>query len=134
MIRYAELKDLETLKKLDHHISEKELIRSICSNHILVILEEKQIAGWLRYNLFWDNLPFMNLLFILEKYRNQKKGTELAVFWEEEMKAQGYKLVLVSTQKNEQGQFFYRKNGYVDCGSITLPDEPEELFLMKKIG
>lgn len=133
MIRYADLSDLQLLKKVDHHIAEKELIQSIEKHHILVCFEENQFIGWLRYNLFWDNTPFMNMLVILEEYRHQKKGTELVAYWENEMKTKGYKLVLTSTQANEQGQFFYRENGYLDCGSMTLFDEPKELFLMKRI-
>lgn len=35
-------------------------------------------------------------------------------FWEKEIKEKGYDFVLASTQSNEQTQFFYRKNGYID--------------------
>ncbi len=133
MIRYAELSDFQYLKEVDRHLAEEELLQSILSHHVLVYFEKDVFVGWLRFNLFWDHIPFMNMLVILEGYRNQKRGTELVSFWEKEMKMKGYDLVLTSTQSNEQGQFFYRKNGYRDCGSMILDEEPEELFLMKKI-
>ena len=34
---------------------------------------------------------------------------------------------------NEQAQFFYRKNGYIDCGSLLLPNEALEIILLKNL-
>lgn len=31
-------------------------------------------------------------------------------------------------------QFFYRKNGYVDCGLLLLPGEPLEIILLKNLA
>ena len=93
--------------------------------------DEENFVGWLRYNLFWDNTPFMNMLYFLEDYRGRGYGSKLVSFWEDEMKNKGYKLVLTSTQSNEDAQFFYRKIGYIDNGSFQLPDEPVELILYK---
>ena len=42
-------------------------------------------------------------------------------------------MVLTSTLSNEQAQFFYRKNGYTDCGSLLLPEEPLEIILRKDL-
>ncbi len=41
--------------------------------------------------------------------------------------------VLTSTLSSEQGQFFFRKHGCVDCGSLPLPGEPQEIILRKSI-
>lgn len=57
--------------------------------------------------------------------------------WENEMKLQGYGMLLTSTQVDEEAQHFYRKIGYKDCGSliIDIPQykQPIELFLVKSI-
>ena len=57
--------------------------------------------------------------------------------WERDMKAQGYGMLLTSTQVDEEAQHFYRKLGYRDCGGfvIDLPPfaQPMELFLLKGI-
>ena len=131
MIRYADAADLETLAGLDRHISREELARSVSQNRVLVALDGDVLAGWLRYNLFWDNTPFMNMLFIGEGRRGQGLGGQLTGFWEREMKAQGYSSVLTSTLSNEDAQHFYRKHGYTDCGGLLLPGEPLELFFIK---
>jgi ribosomal protein S18 acetylase RimI-like enzyme len=77
----------------------------------------------------------MNMFAIEEEYRGQGLGTQVAQFWEEEMKKQGYDMLLTSTQSNERAQHLYRRLGYKDCGGLLLPfpDEVLELVLAKKI-
>lgn len=128
MIRYANIDDLEVLSKYDKHLSREELKKSINLNRILVMYEKNKFIGWLRYNLFWDNTPFMNMLYFLEDERNKGYGSIMISFWEKEMKEKGYDFVLTSTLSNEQAQFFYRKHGYIDNGSLILPQEPLEII------
>lgn len=132
MIRYADGRDFDLLRRYDRHIGADALKSAIDGERILII-EEGVFAGWLRYNYFWDSLPFMNMLYLLEEYRGKGYGTELVNFWEAAMREKGYDMVLTSTQSDERGQFFYRKNGYVDCGSLLLPGEPLEIILLKRI-
>lgn len=133
MIRYAESGDFELLKRYEHGIREPELKSSIEAGRILVMFQGEDFAGWLRYNLFWDNIPFMNMLYFLEGYRGRGCGRELVGYWENEMAKKGYDVVLTSTLSNEQAQFFYRKNGYTDCGSLLLPGEPLEIIFLKRL-
>ena len=133
MIRYANMDDFPILKQYDKHIEINELKNSINQNRILVVYEHSDFIGWLRYNLFWDNTPFMNMLYLLEDFRRKGYGTQLVNFWENEMLKKDYNMVLTSTQLNEQAQFFYRKNGYTDCGSLLLPNEPLEIILLKRL-
>ena len=95
--------------------------------------EDDKFVGWLRYNLFWDNTPFMNILYLLDNERGKVNGSRLVIFWENEMKQKNYEFVLTSTQSNEEAQFFYRKIGYVDSGALLLPNEPLEIILYKKL-
>ncbi|MDE5937482.1 MAG: GNAT family N-acetyltransferase [Lachnospiraceae bacterium] len=134
MIRYAGETDFETVRKYDRHVSETELQNAIRAKRVLVMYRNDCFVGWLRFNLFWDELPFMNMLYFLEEYRGQGYGGRLVDFWEKEMADSGYKMVLTSTLSNEQAQFFYRKNGYVDCGSLLLPGEPLEIILRKELA
>ena len=133
MIRYASDKDFPTLKNHDKHIDEAELINSIKKKRILIMFDNNIFIGWLRFNLFWDNTPFMNMLFIIEEYRGKGNGRKLISYWEKEMREHKYKIVMTSTRSDEQAQFFYRENGYSDCGSLLLPNEPLEIILMKNL-
>lgn len=133
MIRYADTDDLNILRKYDTHIQTAQLQLSINEGRVLIAEENASFAGWLRYNLFWDSIPFINMLYFLESYRNKGWGREILRFFEQEMVKKGYKKILTSTLSSERAQFFYRKNGYIDCGSLIFPDEPLEIILMKEI-
>ncbi len=133
MIRFASTEDLDALSELDGHISETELLNVIERRRVIVATEGGRIFGWLRYGLFWDNLPFMNMLYIIDGERGKGLGTALCDFWECELNELGYSLALTSTQSDERGQFFFRKRGYLDCGSLILPGEVTEIILYKKL-
>lgn len=130
IIRYADERDFDLLKEYDKHIEASELKKSIDAKRVLIMLNNEFI-GWLRFNLFWDSIPFMNMLYFLEDYRGKGYGKQLVDFWEKEMRDNQYKIVMTSTQSDEQAQFFYRKNGYVDCGSLLFPNEPLEIIFSK---
>ena len=133
MIRYANSNDIELISKYDKHISKKELTNIIELNRIIIMFKADEFVGWLRYNLFWDNIPFMNMLYFLDNKRGRGYGTELVSFWENEMLKMGYDYVLTSTQSNEDAQYFYRKLNYVDSGSLLLPNEPLEIIFYKNL-
>ena len=80
-IRKATQADISLLHELDAHISEQELATIIGLGRVYVAEKNGCLAGWLRYNLFWDNTPFMNMLFMLSEYRGNKHGTNLIAFW-----------------------------------------------------
>jgi ribosomal protein S18 acetylase RimI-like enzyme len=133
-IRYAEGKDYSWLKNHERHIADGTLENKIKNNEVYVVEEGGVPVGWLRYSLFWDNVPFMNMLYLLEGYRARGIGTKLVKYWESEMKRRGYGEVLTSTQSNEGGQHFYRKNGYTEIGGFKFLDDPFEIIFCKRIG
>ncbi|MBR5257504.1 MAG: GNAT family N-acetyltransferase [Clostridia bacterium] len=133
-IRYAGPSDIEMISEYDEHLSKEELKNAIALKRIILLFIDGRFEGWLRFNLFWDNIPFMNLLFILEEQRGKGYGRELVGFWEREMKAQGYRFVMTSTQSDEEAQFFYRRLGYTDRGALVLPDEPLEIIFYKTVS
>lgn len=136
-IRYVQKDDEKFWYRLDTHLPETEFINKVRDKRGYILLENDIPIGILRYHLFWDNIPFCTLLFIEEEHQHKGHGKKLMEWWEHDMKAQGYGMVLVSTQVDETAQHFYRKLGYKDCGGllIDLPmyAQPMELFLLKEI-
>ena len=132
-LRWAKVKDVDRLAALDRHLSPGQLAQAVEQGRVLTAWDGQVLAGWLRYGWFWDNTPFLNLLFVQKEYRGQGWGNLLLRRWEEEMKRQGFSALLTSTQAQEQSQHFYRHFGYRDVGGFLLPPEPYELILAKNI-
>ncbi len=133
LIRVAELKDIDLIKQYDKHISEAELTNVLILGRIIIAEENNNFIGWLRYNYFWDNTPFMNMLYILDKYRKKGYGKMLTEYWEEKMRCLGFHSVLTSTPSNESSQRFYNKLGYETIGGFLMSNEPYELILSKDL-
>ncbi len=133
-IRPVQLGDKEFWFSLDKHLSEAEFYKKVRDVQGYVILADGYPTGILRYNLFWDNTPFCTLLYVKNDYQRKGYGSALMRYWENEMHEKGFKMLLVSTQTDETAQHFYRKLGYADCGSMTVPDQADELFLIKIIS
>ena len=133
-VRPGSLTDIDWLAAHDHHISRDALEESLRAGRVLVMERDGDRVGWLRWNLFWDNTPFMNLLYLLEGHRGQGLGRALTARWEAEMASLGHRLVMTSTQSNEEAQHFYRRLGYRDAGALLLPGEPTELLFIKELS
>ena len=136
-IRYVQADDKKFWYSLDKHLPETEFMNKVRDKRGYVLLETDIPVGLLRYNLFWDNTPFCTMLFVDWNHQGKGYGKKLMERWENDMKSQGYKMLLTSTQVDENAQHFYRKLGYKDCGGfvIDLPEDsqPMELFLIKSI-
>jgi GNAT superfamily N-acetyltransferase len=133
-IEYATKTDYQYILNNDKHIPQELIPPKITMKEILIARTEANASvGWLRYNYFWDNTPFINMLYLNENYRNKGIGKALITFWENEMKRNGCHLVMTSTLSNENAQHFYRKLGYKDAGSLLLENEPLEIIFTKKL-
>ena len=131
-IRLANEDDYLALLMVDHHINKDELALSISLKRIYVAYENEEFVGWLRYNLFWDQIPFINMLYVMEDFRGQGYGIGLMNSFEKEMKKK-YSKVMVSTQANEYAQHFYDKIGYKAIGGFMLPKEEYEVLMVKTL-
>jgi GNAT superfamily N-acetyltransferase len=137
LIRYVDLKDKDEWYKLDAHLPEHVFEEKVRTKQGYVLEDEGKIIGILRYNLFWDNTPFCTMLFVEFEHHKKGYGKQLMEHWENEMKAQGYGMLMTSTQVDEDAQHFYRKLGYKDCGGfvVEIPgyEQPMEMIMIKDI-
>ena len=137
-IRHAEVGDEAFWFRLDRHLPEAEFYRKVRDRMGYLLLEDEVPVGLLRYNLFWDQIPFCTMLFVERSGRGKGFGTALMARWEEDMRNGGHHLAMVSTQADETAQHFYRKLGYRDAGGLLLQvpgfEQPVELFLVKALS
>ena len=136
-IRYATPADKGFWFTLDAHISAAVWERKLCDRTCYVLEADGVPAAILRYSLFWDNTPFCNLLYVAPALQRRGLGRALTARWEADMRAQGYPLVLTSTQADESAQHFWRACGYKDAGGFVLSaasgTQPLELVLEKAL-
>lgn len=126
--------DFRYLQEHDRHILQSLILQKIKGNEIYILRDkDENNIGWMRYGYFWDNTPFMNMIWVEEQYRGQGLGKQVVHYWEEEMRHKGFQLVMTSTLANEEAQHFYRKLGYRDSGCLLLENEPLEIILTKKL-
>lgn len=134
-IRVAADCDKEFMMSIDRHMDDTGFANRVFTKSGYVIWEGNQRIGIMTHCLLWDNLPFMNLIFIREEYRGRGFAKQAILSWENEMKEQGYKMTLISTQADEGAQHLYRKLGYIDCGGLVFHDtpfdQPMEMFFRK---
>jgi len=133
-IKTAKESHIPFLEEHDNHISKEILKRKIERDEILIMEISETCVGWLRYNLFWDEIPFMNMLYLIEEHRGKGYGKLLVKYWENMLLDKGFKIFLTSTLATEEAQHFYRKLGYTDIGGFILPFEPLEILLMKDMS
>ena len=137
VIDYVTEKDREFWFSQDRHLSESEFLLKVRDKRGYVIKDDEKPIGVLRYNLFWDVVPFLSLIHFEEQYRGKGFGKKAMVHWEKEMRMLGYKATMTSTQVDENAQHFYRKLGYKDAGCLVLDipgyEQPLEMFMIKSL-
>ncbi|WP_348922241.1 GNAT family N-acetyltransferase [Enterococcus rotai] len=132
MIRNATLMDLDFLTMHDIHIPQERLRLAIEEKRILII-EEDETIGWLRFSFFWESIPFVDMLFILEPFRRKQYGTDLMHFFEREMFVQGFKELMLSTSSEEYSQYVYLQLGFKTVGGFFPTNEPYEIVMVKNL-
>lgn len=127
--------DKDFVKEIDTHVNELQYENRVYTKSGYILWDGNQRVGLMHYAVLWDNLPFLNFIFVEESHRSKGFGAEAMRLWEEDMRTRGYKMVLISTQVDEDAQHFYRKLGYIDCGGLLLNDtpfdQPMEMFMRK---
>lgn len=133
MIRYASLEDVEKLLELDAHIDSEELSHKIELERVLILEEDQEIIGWLRYGMFWDQIPFINYLYINKTHRLKGYGFMMLSYFETEMMARGHLVVMTAMAYDNDAQHFFRKFEYFDSGNFVIPGENLELIFVKTL-
>jgi ribosomal protein S18 acetylase RimI-like enzyme len=133
-IRLAVSDDKKDILKYDRHIHHTKVGECIHNGLVDVLCDGDKIVGILRYNMFWQSIPFLDLIFIDETYRGQGWGSKMMAKWEDSMKAMGYPHVMLSTQEDETAKYFYEKLGYRRIGAFLPPEQDaDEIMYLKEL-
>ena len=134
-LKYMTDNDKTFVMSIDTHVNDEQYSNRVLTKSGYVIWDGDEPVGLMQHAVLWDNLPFLNLIYMREECRGNGYGTEAMRLWEKDMKNRGYKMVLISTQVDEDAQHWYRKLGYVDCGGLLMNgtpfEQPMEMFMRK---
>ncbi len=132
-IGFAQENDLEDILTIDNWLDHEKATTKIRLQEIIIMRQAHQIIGMLRFSYFWDQIPFINLLWIEPSMRNQRCGTQMLTWFEEHMKHENHRNIMTSSLASESGQHFFRKQGFEDCGSLLIEKEGTEIVFKKTI-
>ena len=134
-VRYVCEEDKAFWFTLDNYLSVNEFMLKCHDSRGYILNDNETPIGIMRYNLFWDIIPFLTFIYIDDAHRKKGFGKQAMLHWETEMHALGYKMVMTSTRVDEDAHHFYRKLNYIDRGGIFLDntpfEQPQEAFLIK---
>ena len=119
------------------NLSKEEFGRKVRDKRCYIMHFNGERIGAMVFNLIFDFVPFLTHMHLESEYQRKGYGTKAMAHWENEMRALGHKMIMVSTQVNEEGQHFYRKLGYKDMGAIVIDippyEQPLEMFMGKAL-
>ncbi len=103
-IRYVSEGDKLFWYTLDTHLSESEFELKIRDRRGYVISDGSMPVGLMRYNLMYDTIPFLTLIYIEESFQGKGFGRQGMLHWENEMHSLGFKMVMTSTQADHRSK------------------------------
>jgi len=130
-IRPAALDDAAVIMQHENHLTLGETEDKIGRGEFIVAYDGKEFVGWIRYNLFWDLIPLMNMIKVSPEYRGEGIGAKMVGYWENKMRERGFDRVLTTTQQNENAQHFYNAVGYRAIGGFMLTGNVYDLVFEK---
>lgn len=134
IIRKAVENEIIDMMHYDKYILEERLRGCVINGMVYTIKLDDIIIGVIRYSLFWQSIPFLDMIYIDSHYQGEGIGKQAINYWESQMNTLGYKYVLTSTQEDESAKFFYEKMGYIRIGEFLPPaQEAKELVYQKTL-
>lgn len=140
-IRFAIPEEFKLVRQLDPHskyIDPEKIKLKLAGNEIIIALDNEEPVGLIKFSYFWATRPYMDLIWLKEKYRGKGIGNKLLSFLENYLIQQGYSFLMSSSEKNEMApQKWHKNQGFIPCGELTslnLPmDNTPEVFFYKKL-
>jgi len=124
-------------RALDQHMSDADvLLHAIDGGRVAVALDGEVVAGYVRWEWFWDRIPLC--VFARVRPSRQRTGVGRALYAqvEADLRARGCEFWLSSTEEdNKRSLRFHRALGFRLIGALAdLGQESREVFMRKDLG
>lgn len=138
-VRFAKTSDFRKIRKFDPHsqyLDPKKIKRKVQDKEVILAREGEEIVGILKFSYFWQTRPFIDLIFVDEKYRGKGISVLLLKFLERFLVKEKYAYLFSSSEQKAQN--WHKHMGFKEMGKLTkinLPhDKTAEIFFSKKIS
>jgi len=140
-IRFAKVEDFEAVRKFDPHseyIPSSRIKNKLNQKELIIAEENNNIIGILKFSYFWATRPYIDLIWILPRNRDQKLGTRMLDFLEDFLTSEGHSFLHSSFEEGDNKALSWHKaKGFIECGfnsALNLPHEKvKEIFLYKPL-
>ena len=121
-IRHLEISDKEFWYSLDKHLPETEFENKVYTKRGYILSLEEKPIGLLRYNLFWDSVPFCTMLFIDRSYQRKGYGKQQLQLLLDYAKSSGMTSVIIACDKSNIAS----ARTAISCGGILTNEFVED--------
>jgi GNAT superfamily N-acetyltransferase len=133
-VSFAGMSDLCWIVKNDMHIPKVMIERKLQVHEYLIAKLSEEPVGCLRFGLFWSMFPFIEVIWVEDRFHRRGIGRSLVRFLEDHARSQGQKIIMSSSQADEpDAQAFHRSIGFRDAGALIdlrpLQRVPEVFFI-----
>lgn len=135
-IKYATKDDLDVCHVFDKYNTNEVLLEKIQRDMVILAWLDKSCAGYLRWDWFWNRLPYLSLIQVNAQERNKGVGFKLINNWQQTLKEQNFDFILSSSQKNEPSAInWHLRQGFQQIGQLSSLNEDgsEEIFMRKEL-
>ncbi len=99
------------------------------SEHAFIALDGKNPVGFLLYDIWWGDTPFIDLLKVKKDYLRHGIGSTLIKKSTGIIKSMGFEKLISSSQvNNNMGKSFHLKMGFSKLNILDLPMGKEQYF------
>jgi ribosomal protein S18 acetylase RimI-like enzyme len=118
-VSFAGMSDLSWIVENDTHIPKEIIERKIQVQEYLIAKVSGEPVGCLRFGLFWSMIPFIEVIWVEDRFHRRGIGRELVRCLEDYARSQGQKIIMSSSQADEpEAQAFHRGIGFRDAGAL----------------
>ena len=114
-LKYMEGNDKAFVMSIDTHVNEEQYANRVLTKSGYVIWDGDEPVGLMHHAVLWDNLPFLNLIYIREECRGKGYGTAMLALALLECRKKGIFTVHIcpsSTENKSAIQTILNNNGY----------------------
>ena len=119
-VSFADISDLFWIVENDTHIPKEIIERKLQENEYLIARMNGEPVGCLRFGLLWSMIPFIEVIWVEDRFQRRGIGRELVCCLEDHARSKRQKIIMSSSQADEpDAQAFHRSIGFRDAGALS---------------